>query len=318
LWQSAKTIFMALVSKLRIIFMGTPDFSVPALIALKAAGHEIIAVYCQPPKPAGRGRQVQKSAVQRAAEEMGLALRTPKTLRDADEQTYFKALAGDIAVVVAYGLILPKPVLDAPKLGCLNIHASLLPRWRGAAPIQRAMLAGDIETGITIMQMEEGLDTGPILLQEKCPISTLTKAGYLHDELSQMGARLIVRALEGISSRGLKPLPQPDTGVTYASKLTREDGRINWHKPATEIERQVRALQPWPGCFFILGNDPIKLLAAEVVKKTAPPGRLIGDDFTVACGADALRLITLQRAGKNPVDGPSFLRGLRLPVGYGL
>jgi methionyl-tRNA formyltransferase len=309
---------MVSASKLRIIFMGTPDFSVPALRALQTAGHNIAAVYCQPPKPAGRGQQIRKSPVQCAAEEMGIDVRTPKTLRDVGEQKEFAALKADIAVVVAYGLILPPPVLASPKFGCVNIHASLLPRWRGAAPIQRCLLAGDVETGVTIMQMEAGLDTGPMLLQDKCPITSATTAESLHDELSQMGAKLIVPALEGITDGTIKPTPQPEAGVTYAAKLTREDGRIDWTKPAVEIERQVRALQPWPGCFFMLEGELVKVLEAEVVKNTAPAGTLLGDDFNVACGADALRLKLVQRAGKNPIDGASFLRGSRIAAGHKL
>jgi methionyl-tRNA formyltransferase len=296
--------------------MGTPDFSVGALQALHKAGHDMVAVYCQPPKPAGRGQQIRKSPVHLAAEELGIPVHTPKTLRDLEVQKEFASLKADIAVVVAYGLILPKSVLTAPKFGCVNIHASLLPRWRGAAPIQRAMLAADQETGVTIMQMEEGLDTGPMLLVEKCPITATTTAGSLHDELSRMGSKLIVKALEGMSAGTLKAETQPTNGVTYATKLTKEDGRIDWTKPAAEIERQIRSLQPWPGCFFMLEDAAIKVLEAEVVKDILDvPGTLIGDDFTVACGEWALRLKTVQRAGKNPTDGASFLRGLRLAEG---
>lgn len=299
--------------------MGTPDFAVPALRALAAAGHDIVAAYCQPPKPAGRGQQIQKSPMQNAAEGMGIAVHTPKTLRDVEEQKKFAALNLDIAVVAAYGLILPLPVLAAPKFGCVNIHASFLPRWRGAAPIQRAILAGDNETGITIMQMAEGLDTGDMLLQKKIPITPATTAGSLHDELMQMGSGLIVQAVNDLAAGKLKPMPQPETGVTYAAKLTREDGRIDWAKPATEIGRQIRGLQPWPGCFFMLGNEPIKILAGEVViDKTGAPGTLLDADFTVACGQQALRLKTVQRSGKGAVDGASFLRGQRLPVGHKL
>jgi len=304
------------MSKLRIAFMGTPDFSVPALRALADAGHNIVAVYCQPPKPAGRGHHVQKSSVQQAAETLKISVHTPKTLRDADEQKKFANLSADVAVVAAYGLILPEPILMAPKYGCVNIHASLLPRWRGAAPIQRAILAGDAESGITIMQMDKGLDTGAMLLQEKLPITSETTASSLHDELMDMGARLIVRTVEELASGKIKPTPQPEDGATYAAKLTREDGRIDWGKPAAVIERHIRGLQPWPGCFFLLNIEPIKVLAAEIIKdKNGAPGTLLGEDFTVACGENALRLTAVQRGGKNATDGASFLRGLHIAVG---
>ncbi|MDX2028810.1 MAG: methionyl-tRNA formyltransferase [Alphaproteobacteria bacterium] len=308
-----------MAQKLRLAFMGTPEFSVVALRALAQVGHDIAAVYCQPPKPAGRGHQLQKSAVQIAAEEMGLEVHTPKTLRDAEEQKKFAALRLDAAVVVAYGLILPKAILDAPKFGCINIHASLLPRWRGAAPIQRALLSGDAETGITIMQMAEGLDTGPMLLIEKMPITLHSTSGTLHDDLSRMGAKMIVQTLSDVASGKAKPIPQSESGVTYAAKLTREDGRIDWNKPAAEIERQIRALQPWPSCFFMLNGEPVKLLSAEIIKgKAAAPGTLLDEDFTVACGTDVLHLLTVQRAGKPPTDGASFLRGARLAAGHKL
>ena len=312
------------VKKLRIAFMGTPDFAVAALRALIAAGHDVVAVYAQPPKPAGRGHQVQKTPVHIAAEESGIAVFTPKTLRDAAEQQKFAALNLDVAVVAAYGLILPRAVLDMPRFGCINIHASLLPRWRGAAPIQRSILAGDAESGVTIMQMEAGLDTGAMLLADKCPITPTTTAGSLHDALAAMGARLIVPVLESVAAGTLKPVPQPADGVTYAAKLTRDDGRIDWQKPAVEIDRQIRGLQPWPGCFFMLGNEPVKLLATEIVPDSTgkPAGTIIADDFTVACGqgndGGALRLLRVQRAGKNATDGASFLRGQRIEVGYKL
>jgi len=296
--------------------MGTPDFAVPALHALVAAGHNIVAVYCQPPKPAGRGHQIQKSPVQRTAEAMGIEVCTPNTLRDVEQQKKFAALNLDVAIVAAYGLILPLPVLAAPKFGCINIHASLLPRWRGAAPIQRAILAGDKETGITIMQMAEGLDTGAMLMQKKIPIALTTIASSLHDELMQVGADLIVKAVSDLVAGKIKPVPQPETGVIYAAKLTREDGRIDWTKSAAEIERQIHGLQPWPGCFFMLRNEPIKVLTAEIVNdKTGVPGTLLDEDFTVACGQGALQLKAVQRSGKNTVDGASFLRGSRLVIG---
>jgi methionyl-tRNA formyltransferase len=283
---------------------------------LHEGDHDIVAVYCQPPKPAGRGQQIQKSPMQLAAEALAIPVHTPKSLRNEDEQKKFAELKLDLAVVAAYGLILPLPILNAPRLGCINIHASLLPRWRGAAPIQRAILAGDSETGITIMQMDAGLDTGAMLMREAVPIMATTTAGSLHDGLMALGAKMIPTAVEGLSNGVLKPLPQPETGVTYAAKLTREDGRIDWTKPAAEIERQVRGLQPWPGCFFMLGDEPIKVLKASIVTgSNGVPGTLLKDDFTIACGSDAVRLDSVQRAGKKATDGASFLRGSRLEVG---
>jgi len=303
-------------SPLHIAFMGTPDFAVAALKALHDAGHTIVAVYCQPPKPAGRGQQVQKTPVQIAAEEMGIEVRTPKTFRDADEHKKFADLNLDVAVVAAYGLILPQAVLDAPKYGCINIHGSLLPRWRGAAPIQRALLAGDSESGITIMQMDKGMDTGAMLMKGSVPITNKTTAESLHDALADVGAKLIVRTLADLAAGKLNPTPQPEEGVTYAAKLTREDGRIDWLKPASDIEIQVRALTPWPGCFFTLKGEIIKVLAATIVPdKKGAAGTLLDDQFSVACGAQALRLDVVQRAGKNAADGASVLRGMRLKVG---
>ncbi|MER2519253.1 MAG: methionyl-tRNA formyltransferase [Bdellovibrionales bacterium] len=300
---------------LRLAFMGTPDFAVPALRALAQAGHRVAAVYCQPPKPAGRGQQARKSPVQLEAEAMGVEVRTPKTLRDAEEQARFKALDLDVAVVAAYGLILPQAVLDAPKLGCLNIHGSLLPRWRGAAPIQRAMLVGDAETGITIMQMEAGLDTGPMLMRGSLPITDQTTAQTLHDAMAEMGAEMIAQALEGVAAGTLKAVPQPEEGVTYAAKLTREDGAIDWSRPAADIARQARALTPWPGTFFMLRGEPVKILTAEAVEGSGVAGTLLDERFTVACGQGALRLLSVQRAGKAATEGAAFLRGARIGVG---
>ncbi len=299
--------------------MGTPAFAARIFESVRAAGHDVVAVYAQPPKPAGRGQQLQKTPVHRAAEAAGLPVHTPKTLRDAEQQKIFADLNLDIAVVAAYGLILPKAILTAPKYGCVNVHASLLPRWRGAAPIQRAILAGDAETGVTIMQMAEGLDTGDMLLADRIPITPATAAGLLHNELAAMGARLIVTALDDIAHGRTKPVQQPEQGVTYAAKLTRDDGRIDWQQSAEHIERQIRGLQPWPGCFFMLGEDVIKVLAAQIITdKNGKAGTLLTDDFAVACGQGALRLVNVQRAGKAATDGASFLRGLRLSVGHQL
>ncbi|MDQ2104309.1 methionyl-tRNA formyltransferase [Azospirillum isscasi] len=305
------------MTPLRLVFMGTPDFAVPSLRALADAGHEVVCVYSQPPRPAGRGQQVQKSPVHRFAEERGIPVRTPKSLRNAEAQAEFADLKTDAAVVAAYGLILPQPVLDAPRLGCLNVHGSLLPRWRGAAPIQRSILAGDAETGITIMQMDIGLDTGAMLLKDAVAITAETTASSLHDALADMGARLIVQALDGLAEGRLTAEPQPEEGVTYAAKLTREDGRLDWTRDAAFVERQVRALTPWPGCWFDIKGERIKVLKAEPAPEArkAAPGTLLDDRLTIACTDGAVRLTLVQRPGKGPVDGAAFLRGFALPVG---
>jgi methionyl-tRNA formyltransferase len=289
---------------------------VPALHALVAAGHEVAMVYAQPPKPAGRGQRETPCPVHRAAIELGLPVRTPARLRrDVAEHEAFAALGLDATVVAAYGLILPKPMLEAPRRGCLNIHASLLPRWRGAAPIQASIMAGDAETGITIMRMEGGLDTGPMLLREAVPIGARTTVGELHDALAEMGARLILRALAEDSVG----VPQPEDGVTYAPKLSKEDGRLDWSMDAATLERRVRALNPWPGTFFEHRGAPIRVLAAEVAEGTrhgAAPGTVLDDAPTVACGGGtALQLTRLQRAGRAPMGAAEFLRGYALAVG---
>jgi methionyl-tRNA formyltransferase len=298
----------------RLAFLGSPDFAVPALRALHGAGHAIAAVYCQPPKPAHRGQRETKCAVHLAAEALGLPVRTPARLRrNAEEHAAFAALDLDAAVVAAYGLILPKPMLDAPRRGCLNIHASLLPRWRGAAPIQAAILAGDDRTGVTIMRMDEGLDTGPMLLAEAVPIGPETTAASLHDTLAALGARLILRAL----AEDPPAVPQPDEGVTYAPKLTRDDGRIDWSRDATAIDRQVRALNPWPGTHARHGDAVLKVLAAVPLaeRTAASPGTLL-DGGRVACGeGTVLRLTRLQRAGRAAQDIEAFLRGYPLAPG---
>lgn len=297
---------------MRLVFMGSPDFAVPALRALHQAGHEIAAVYCQPPRPAGRGQAVRRCAVHQAADALGLAVRTPARLRrDADVQRDFAALGAEAAVVAAYGLILPGLMLTAPRRGCLNIHASLLPRWRGAAPIQAAILAGDAETGISIMQMDEGLDTGPVLLREAIPIGPRATSAELHDVLAGLGARLILRAL----AENPSPEPQPASGATYAPKLNREDGRIDWNRSAADIERMVRAFDPWPGAFTLLRGIPLKVLAAEPVAARSAPGTVLDEEFTVACGEDALQLTRVQLAGRGPMDTAVFLRGHKVPAG---
>ena len=297
--------------KLRIAFMGTPDFSVAALDALVKAGHDVVAVYTQPPKPAGRGYQLQKSAVHRRAEELGIPVQTPLSLKkDKAARAEFAALNLDLAVVVAYGLILPKAVLEAPKHGCLNIHASLLPRWRGAAPIQRAILAGDLETGICIMQMDEGLDTGPVLKAGTIPITDTTTAPQLHDALSALGAAMIVDVVGKIADgKPYPPRKQPDEGATYAGMLERDDGRIDWTKPATDIERQLRALTPWPGVWFMHDGARVKLLAAAVASGSGKPGEILDKHMTVACGQGALKITKLQPENRKAMDGSSFING---------
>ena len=298
--------------------MGSPDFAVPVLAALIDAGHAIAGVYAQPPRPAGRGHGERPTPVHAFAAERGLPVRTPVSLRRSEaEQDAFVALAADAAVTAAYGLILPKQVVEAPRLGCLNVHASLLPRWRGAAPIQRAILAGDAETGITIMRMDEGLDTGPILLTGRVPIPPEPPPGPLHDALSALGARLAVEALAGVAEGRLAAVPQPAEGATYAAKLEREESRLDWRLPAIEVERRVRAFAPWPGAWFEAAGSRVKVLAARVETAPAgrPPGTVLDDRLAIACGEGALRLERVQREGKGPTEAAAFLRGFALPAG---
>jgi len=300
---------------MRIAFLGTPDFSVPALDALRAAGHEIACVYTQPPRPAGRGQSERRSAIHDHAAAADIPVRTPASLRDDDAQAEFAALNLDAAVVVAYGLILPQPVLDAPRLGCINIHASLLPRWRGAAPIQRAIQAGDAETGVTIMQMDAGLDTGPELLRETIPITAETNAGMLHDALAALGGRLIVEALAGLAAGTLQAVAQPETGETYAAKIERGEERIDWGQPAAILDCHVRAFAPWPGAWFEHDGERIKVLAAKLVAGQGVPGTVLDDALTVACGDGALQLVTVQRAGKAAMAAADYLRGRSVAAG---
>lgn len=296
---------------MRLIFMGSPAFAVPTLEALVEAGHEIAAVYSQPPRPAQRGKKLQPTAVQQRAEELGLSVRTPERLRSAEELEAFASLGADAAVVAAYGLLLPQPILDAPSRGCLNVHASLLPRWRGAAPIHRAILAGDEETGVTIMRMEAGLDTGPILRAGHTPIAHKT-VGELTAELATMGARLMVEELASPSPA----CPQPDDGATHAPKITKAEAHIDWTRPAPFTERQVRAFAPAPGAWFEANGERIKLLAAELVEGvSAPPGTILDEALTIACGAGAIRPTLLQRAGGRAMPTAELLRGFALPPG---
>jgi methionyl-tRNA formyltransferase len=300
---------------MRIVFMGTPEFAVPSLLSVHKIA-EVVAVYCQPPKPAGRGQSIQKSAVHCAAEACGLQVITPKSLRTPESQDTLRQLRPDAIIVAAYGLLLPQTVLDIPKYGCWNVHASLLPRWRGAAPIQHAILAGDTETGITIMRMEAGLDTGPMLIKKRTPLTNSTTATELHDILSLMGAKLVSEAIPLLHSQPT-PTPQPEVGVTYAPKLTKADGQLDWRKPATELERQIRALNPWPGTWFTQNGTVIKLRDARVISwnNTAQPGLILNDQAVIACGQDALQLLTLQRPGGKWLPVDEFLRGYSLPKG---
>jgi methionyl-tRNA formyltransferase len=294
---------------MKIIFMGTPDFSVPILQAL-AKAHEIVCVYCQPPRPAGRGKALRPTAVHLAAEALGLPVRHPSSLRSAEEQAAFADLQADIAVVVAYGLILPQPVLDAPAFGCVNIHASLLPRWRGAAPIHRAILAGDAETGVCLMQMDAGLDTGPVLLRAATPIGGDETTADLHDRLSQMGADLVVSALPRLSS--LMPVPQPAEGVTYAAKIDKSEARIDWAAPATVIDRQIRGLSPFPGAWCEIAGERVKFLRSRLAAGQGTPGQVL-HGLTIACGTGAVEIILAQREGKRPAPSGEFLRGFTMP-----
>ena len=299
---------------MRLVFMGTPEFSVPALEALVEAGHEVAAVYCQPPRPAGRGKKERPSPVQARARALGLEVRHPESLRGAAEQAGFAALEAEVAVVVAYGLILPKEILQAPARGCLNIHASLLPRWRGAAPIHRAVMAGDAETGVCIMQMDEGLDTGPVLLCEATPIGPEETAGDLHDRLSEIGARLILGALERLDE--LEPVPQPQEGVTYAAKIDKAEARIDWSRPAVEVDRKIRGLSPFPGAWCEVAGERVKLLRSRLAEGRGEPGQVLGG-FTVACGEGAVEVLEAQRPGRRAMGADELLRGLDLPERLG-
>jgi methionyl-tRNA formyltransferase len=307
------------MGKMRLVFMGTPDFAAVALKALIEAGHEIVAVYSQPPRPAGRGNALRKSPVQVLAEERRIAVHTPVSLKTPEAQAAFAAHDADVAVVAAYGLLLPQAILDAPKRGCLNIHGSLLPRWRGAAPIQRAILAGDAETGISIMQMDAGLDTGAVLLEKRIPIGPTETTGTLHDRLAELGATAIVEALASIDR--LRPTPQPAAGVTYAAKITPDEARLDWAKDATELERAVRAFNPAPGAWTTLPNgERLKVLAAEVERRRNPagaePGTILDDGLAIACGGpSALRPTSVQRPGKKPMSTAEMLRGLAVKPG---
>lgn len=298
---------------MRLVFMGSPDFSVPVLEALVAAGHEIAAVYCQPPRPAGRGKKERPTAVHARALELGLKVRHPVSLKSDAAQKDFASLAPEVAVVVAYGLILPQAILDTPTYGCLNIHASLLPRWRGAAPIHRAIMAGDSETGVCIMQMEAGLDTGPVLLRKATPIGAEETTLQLHDRLSALGSAAIMQALDSLP--GLTPVVQPDDGVTYAEKIRKDEARIDWTRPSAQIDRQIRGLSPFPGAWCELNGARLKILASRLAEGGGAAGTIINAPAYVACGSGAIELLRLQKAGSQAQDVSEFIRGTPLPQG---
>ena len=302
---------------LRLVYMGTADFAVPALRALAASRHDVVAVYTQPARPAGRGMQPRPSPIARAAADLGLPIRTPTTLKARAEEEVLADFDADLAVVAAYGLILPQTILDIPRLGCINLHGSALPRWRGAAPIQRAILAGDRETGVTIIQMEAGLDTGPMLAMERVPITTETTASALHDQLASLAGEMITPMVERLAQGQASATAQPDEGATYAKKIEKEEGRIDWSRPAAQIDRQLRALNPWPGCFATIGGERLRVLEAvpEVDAVSAVSGTVLDEHLRVACGEGVLRITRLQKAGGKSMDADAFLRGHPLHVG---
>jgi len=305
---------------LRLVFMGTPDFAVPTLIELVGRGYDVAAVYTRAAKPAGRGMDVQRTPVERAARQFALPVFTPMTLRSEEAQADFAAHGADAAVVVAYGLILPKPVLDAPPLGCFNIHASLLPRWRGAAPINRAVMAGDPKSGVTIMKMDEGLDTGAMAMAERMPIGPDMTAGELHDALAPLGADLMLRALGALERGSLELTPQPEAGVTYAAKIDKGETRVDWSKPAAQVHNHIRGLSPFPGAWCEFPDDAGKFVRIKLLRTTradgaGAPGMVLDQHLTIACGDGAIRIVELQRAGRQPMQADAFLRGTPIATG---
>ena len=304
---------------LRIIFMGTPDFAVPTLSEIVGQGREIVAVYTQPPRPAGRGMAPQPSPVQVLAERFGISVYTPTKLKSNEEKARFRSLDADVTVVVAYGLILSQEILDAPRLGAFNLHASLLPRWRGAAPIQRAMMAGDRETGVMVMRMEAGLDTGPIAMAERTPIGADETAGELHHRLARLGADLMVRALASLERGTLELSPQPEAGATYAEKIKKGETRVDWSRPASEVHNKIRGLSPFPGAWteMTIGGkaERVKMLVSALADQEGEPGKLLDGELTIACGEAAIRIVELQRAGGKPMSAVEFLRGVELKAG---
>jgi methionyl-tRNA formyltransferase len=300
---------------MRLIFMGTPDFAVPTLVELAARGHDIAAVYTRAPKPGGRGLDLKPTPVEREARRLSLPVHTPKTLKDEKAQQDLRALDIDAAVVVAYGLMLPKTVLDAPRHGCFNVHASLLPRWRGAAPINRAIMSGDAESGVTIMKMDEGLDTGAMAMAERMPIGADMSAGELHDALSRLGADLMPRVLAAVERESLRLTPQPSTGVTYAEKIANTERRIDWSKPWSQVHDHIRGLSPFPGAWFELGGVRVKALRSTKGAGSGAPGAALDDRLTIACADGAVRLTHVQRSGKQPMAAEEFLRGTPVKAG---
>ena len=304
---------------LRVVFMGTPDFAVPTLMEIVGQGHEVVAVYSQPPRPAGRGMEERKSPVHEKAELLGLPVFTPTSLRSEEEQAKFVALEADVAVVVAYGLLLPKAILDAPENGCLNLHGSLLPRWRGAAPIQRAIMAGDPETGVEVMRMGEGLDTGPVCMIERITITDTMTAGDLHDKMMVLGADLMVRALAALSRGALAEMEQEEEGVLYAKKIEKAESRIDFSNSAIDVHNHIRGLSPFPGAWCEMDikgkKQRVKIIRSELATGEGEPGQLLGEDMTIACGEGAIRLIELQRSGKGAMKAEEFQRGASLKVG---
>lgn len=304
---------------LKIIFMGTPDFAVPTLVEIVGHGHEVLAAYTRAPRPAGRGMSERRSPIHEQADRFGIPVFTPRSLRDPEAQSVFASHGADVAVVVAYGLILPSPILDAPTLGCLNLHASLLPRWRGAAPINRAVMAGDAETGVEVMRMAEGLDTGPVGMAERLPIEADATAGELHDRLMGLGADLMIRALGALERGTLTFTPQPTEGITYAAKLTNEETRIDWKRPGGTLHDHIRGLSPFPGAWFEVdlgkGTERVKVLRSARGNGTGAPGELLDAEGLVACGTGAVKLLNVQRAGSKPMSFADFARGARLSAG---
>jgi methionyl-tRNA formyltransferase len=300
---------------LRLIFMGTPDFSVPTLLELVAHGHEVVAVYTRAPKPAGRGMKLQPTPVEQQARRLGIPVLTPTTLKTAEALAEFRSHNADAAVVVAYGMILPQAILDAPRCGCFNLHASLLPRWRGAAPINRAIMAGDAESGVMVMKMDVGLDTGDVAMAERLAITDTMTAADLHDALAPLGADLMVRAMGGLERGGLQLTKQREDGVTYAAKIDKAEARIDWSKPAREVLRHIHGLSPFPGAWAELENSRVKILRCELGQGAGEPGAVLDDQLTIACGEGAIRIIELQREGKGRMQAADFLRGTPLKAG---
>lgn len=300
---------------MRLVIMGTSAFAVPAMQALRDKGHEIAAVYTQPPRPKGRGHKLQRTPMHDAADALGLAVQTPRTLKTAAAVDELAAIGADLAVVGAYGLLLPQAILDTPRLGCVNLHASALPRWRGAAPIHRALLAGDEETGLSIFQMEAGLDTGPILAMEPLLVTPDMTAADLHDRLAACAAAMIPDVVEGLGRGSIVPMPQPEEGITYAHKITKADGEVDFAEGAEQLSRRIRALHPWPGCWCHYGETRLNILSGHVVEGHGEPGEIVAEPLTIACGEGAFRVDRIQREGRQAMTSAELQRGFAMPVG---